>query len=254
MEQRNADVEAGAKRPPAEIRADLLASSDRLAAAVRKMPEEAWSARVEFRGRRILAADLLWLRAREVWIHAIDLMPAPLVRRPAPPDAARLLTDATGTLGARPDFPRLILVLSDESRTGPWGGARPARAPRARGGARGLADGPLEGARPAHRRGKAAAGATVMAVIPDFTAVRAGRPARRISARGARRGGRLSCCPPRRGADRLDATHVELVTIDLPGSKDLDQALGVVRSAPASARTTPSPTSAPSSCRRGAGH
>jgi maleylpyruvate isomerase len=117
IEQRNADIEAGAKRPPAEIRADLLASSDRLAAAVRKMPDEAWSARVEFRGRRILAADLLWLRAREVWIHAIDLdagasfgdLPRPMLRE--------LLTDAAGTLGARPDFPRLILVPSDESRT-----------------------------------------------------------------------------------------------------------------------------------------
>jgi maleylpyruvate isomerase len=117
VEQRNADIEAGAKRPPAEIRADLLASSDRLAAAVRKMPEEAWSARVEFRGRRILAADLLWLRAREVWIHAIDLdagasfadLPRPMLRE--------LLTDAAGTLGARPDFPRLILAPSDESRT-----------------------------------------------------------------------------------------------------------------------------------------
>jgi exoribonuclease R len=31
------------------------------------------------------------------------------------------------------------------------------------------------------------------------------------------------------GADRVDATDVELVTIDPPGSKDLDQALGVVR-------------------------
>ena len=65
------------------------------------MPEEAWSARVEFRGRRILAADLLWLRAREVWIHAIDLdagasfadLPRPMLRE--------LLTDAAGTLGAR---------------------------------------------------------------------------------------------------------------------------------------------------------
>jgi maleylpyruvate isomerase len=117
MEQRDADIEAGAKRPAAEIRADLLASSDRLAAAVRKMPEEAWSTRVDFRGRRILAADLLWLRAREVWIHAVDLdagasfadLPRPMLRE--------LLTDAAATLGARPDFPRLLLAPSDESRT-----------------------------------------------------------------------------------------------------------------------------------------
>jgi maleylpyruvate isomerase len=117
LEQREADIEAGAKRPAAEIRADLLASSDRLAAAVRKMPEEAWSAHVDFRGRRILAADLLWLRAREVWIHAVDLdagasfadLPRPMLRE--------LLTDAAASMGARPDFPRLRLAPSDESRT-----------------------------------------------------------------------------------------------------------------------------------------
>jgi exoribonuclease R len=34
---------------------------------------------------------------------------------------------------------------------------------------------------------------------------------------------------PAAGGDRVDATDVELVTIDPPGSKDLDQALGVVR-------------------------
>ena len=116
-EQRNADIEAGAKRSPAEIRADLVASSNRLAAAVRGMPEEAWSARVDFRGRRILASDVLWLRAREVWIHAIDLdagasfddLPRPMLRE--------LLTDVSATFSARKDVPRLLLAPSDESRT-----------------------------------------------------------------------------------------------------------------------------------------
>ena len=36
---------------------------------------------------------------------------------------------------------------------------------------------------------------------------------------------------PGPGPDRTDATDVELVTIDPPGSKDLDQALGVARTA-----------------------
>jgi maleylpyruvate isomerase len=117
QEQRDADIEAGATRSPAEIRADLVASSDRLAAVVREMPEDAWSTRLDFRGRKILASDVLWLRARETWIHAIDLdagasfgdLPRPMLRE--------LLTDAAATLGARPDFPRLLLVPSDESRT-----------------------------------------------------------------------------------------------------------------------------------------
>ena len=59
----------------------------------------------DFRGRRILASDVLWLRAREVWIHAIDLdagasfsdLPRPMLRE--------LLTDAAVTMGARPGLP-----------------------------------------------------------------------------------------------------------------------------------------------------
>ena len=133
-DERDADIETGAGRSAAEIRADLIASSDRLAAAVREMPEEAWSARIaDTRGRRMIASDVLWLRAREVWIHAIDLdagasfadLPRPMLRE--------LLTDAAATLGARPDFPRLLLVPSDESRTWTVGEAPP-----------GSAEGPLE--------------------------------------------------------------------------------------------------------------
>jgi exoribonuclease R len=67
-----------------------------------------------------------------------------------------------------------------------------------------------------------------MAGLPDFAAVRAEfglptgfRPAVLAEAAAAAR--------PGVGPGRLDATDVELVTIDPPGAKDLDQALGVVR-------------------------
>jgi exoribonuclease R len=40
---------------------------------------------------------------------------------------------------------------------------------------------------------------------------------------------RAAAVRPGRGPDRVDATDVELVTIDPPGSKDLDQAVGVAR-------------------------
>ena len=64
---------------------------------------------------------------------------------------------------------------------------------------------------------------------PDFDAVRAefglpgGFPAE-VLAEAER-----VAVPPVPGPDRIDATDVELVTIDPPGSKDLDQALGVQR-------------------------
>lgn len=113
-EQRDADIEAGARRTPAEIRADVVESSDRLARVVRAMPEAAWSARVQSgRGRDIPASDIPWLRAREMWVHAVDLdvgasfadMPAPMV--------TALLAEATAVLGEKPDFPPLHLVAPD---------------------------------------------------------------------------------------------------------------------------------------------
>ena len=117
-EQRNADIATGGKRAPAEIRADLLASSDRLAAVVRDTPASAWSATVQGpKGETLPAADILWLRAREVWIHAVDLDAGASFADLPRPMLHELLTDAAGTLAARPDFPRLLLRPSDEQRT-----------------------------------------------------------------------------------------------------------------------------------------
>jgi exoribonuclease R len=65
---------------------------------------------------------------------------------------------------------------------------------------------------------------------PDFAAVReefalpAGFPPAVLAEATA-----AAATRPGPGPDRLDATDVALVTIDPPGSKDLDQALGVVR-------------------------
>jgi exoribonuclease R len=72
-----------------------------------------------------------------------------------------------------------------------------------------------------------------MAVIgaqPDFAAVRAefGLPDT-FPAAVLAEAAAAAAVRPVPGADRVDATDVELVTIDPPGSKDLDQALGVVR-------------------------
>lgn len=136
-EQRDADIEAGARRAPAEIRADVVESSDRLAHVVRGMPESAWSAHVETaQGKDLIAIDIPWLRAREMWIHAVDLdvgasfadMPAPMV--------ATLLTDVTATMGERPDCPALRLTTPDGSV---WEVGDPAEAITITGPAPGLA-------------------------------------------------------------------------------------------------------------------
>ena len=91
------------------------------------------------------------------------------------------------------------------------------------------------------------------AASPDFAALRAefglpdGFPPAVLAEAAA-----AAAVRPAPGPHRVDATDVELVTIDPPGSKDLDQAVGVVRRGQGdavSACTTPSPTSEPSWCR-----
>jgi maleylpyruvate isomerase len=116
--QRNADIEAGAKRPPAEIRDDVVASSDRLAAVVRDMPQQAWSATVDNpKGAPMPASEVLWWRAREVWIHAVDLDAGASFADLPRPMLHELLTDIASTFASRPDFPPLLLVPTDEPRT-----------------------------------------------------------------------------------------------------------------------------------------
>ena len=99
-----------------EIRNDVIASSDRLAVVVRELPESAWAALVtNVQGRVIRASAVPWMRAREMWIHAVDLdagasfadMPGPMVKA--------LLVDACEAMGRKPECPALRLVDGDHT-------------------------------------------------------------------------------------------------------------------------------------------
>lgn len=117
-EQRDRDIEAGAGRDPSDIRDDVLASSDRLAVAVRGMPDVAWSSQVGDSGRPMPASDIPWLRAREMWVHSVDLdVGSSLADAPSPMLTA-LLADASRTIGGPP----LRLVATDLERDWPVGG------------------------------------------------------------------------------------------------------------------------------------
>lgn len=111
---RDAAIDAGATRTPAAIRDDVVDSSDRLAVAVREMPEKAWSAQVRnVQGVAIPATDIPWIRAREMWIHAVDLdVGASLADLPVPM-LVELIGDVVRVVGAHPDCPPLRLVASD---------------------------------------------------------------------------------------------------------------------------------------------
>jgi maleylpyruvate isomerase len=73
-QQRNADIEAGATRPPAVLRTWFHEEAGALAADLGRLTETQWAATVRTaQGRDVPATEIPWLRAREVMVHAADL-------------------------------------------------------------------------------------------------------------------------------------------------------------------------------------
>jgi maleylpyruvate isomerase len=106
---RDADIEAGAPRPPAAHLDDLRRSADRFAEAVGAMPVEAWAGTVQTRRGPWPAAMLVWGRLREIEVHHVDLDAG---YRPADwPEAFghRLLHEVAGDLAGRADVPPMVL-------------------------------------------------------------------------------------------------------------------------------------------------
>jgi maleylpyruvate isomerase len=73
-EARDAGIAETAELEPKELEADVLGGIARLAAAVKAMPPHAWAAPLRARqGHAISAADVIWMRCREAYVHSIDL-------------------------------------------------------------------------------------------------------------------------------------------------------------------------------------
>ena len=113
-QQRTLDIAAGAGRPAAEIVDDLLRADAALAEAIESLPAAAWDATVRTaRGREVPAAEVAWLRAREVWVHAVDLL-AGVGMADLPDDfVAALSAEVVGDLAARYSGPPVLLAPVD---------------------------------------------------------------------------------------------------------------------------------------------
>ncbi len=71
---RAAVIDTGARRSPRELRGWAERSAATLAGQVEQLPIEAWSAEVAaVRGEPVVARQVPWLRARELYVHAVDL-------------------------------------------------------------------------------------------------------------------------------------------------------------------------------------
>jgi maleylpyruvate isomerase len=109
-EARNHEIEFGATLPPIALRHLFDHSAVHLNVEWRDLPADAWHHKVKTaQGRTVPAEETVWMRTREVWMHAVDLdngatftdIPAPVLER--------LLTDITGAWHTRGTDTGLLL-------------------------------------------------------------------------------------------------------------------------------------------------
>ncbi len=118
VESRNRDIETAAHQAPDALRADVRTTSARFDADVEALPEQAWTARVRtFHGREVPASATLWMRAREVWLHLVDLDAGVSVESWPGDLVDTLLDEIVATMSAREDPPRWLLKATDRERT-----------------------------------------------------------------------------------------------------------------------------------------
>ena len=116
-ERRNADIESGAHRPLPALLDDLRQTCGALEVAVTTLPDAAWSATVAaFDGRPIPASRVVWIRAREVFVHVVDLDLAATWRDLPPAFVDAVLEEVVEGLSGRERVPSLRLRPSDRDR------------------------------------------------------------------------------------------------------------------------------------------
>ena len=113
-EQREADIAEGALLPVAELRAWIESSAKALATDLAAMPEQAWDAKViTAQGVTRSASEVPWMRAREVYIHTIDLSAGTQWQDLPAGFLAALLDDVTARRSSTGGGPALALTATD---------------------------------------------------------------------------------------------------------------------------------------------
>jgi maleylpyruvate isomerase len=121
-EERDAGIEAGAKRPIAEQLTDVRAASARFATACADLPAESWLAVLAETGP---AVKVVWRRLREVEVHHVDLASGYTWRDWPDAFSHRLLHELIGVRrGGEP--PSVWLKATDLSHPLQLGGGSPA--------------------------------------------------------------------------------------------------------------------------------
>lgn len=114
-EQRAADIEAGSKKPLRILTEDFRLSSNELLNAVLSLSHDDLAAMVKTsRGREIPAFEVVWMRVREVWIHAVDLGVGISFSDFPPVLLEAFMADVLGSFSSREGVPNLRISTSED--------------------------------------------------------------------------------------------------------------------------------------------
>ncbi|MCU1411100.1 MAG: maleylpyruvate isomerase [Rhodoglobus sp.] len=125
-EERAREIDYGATLSPVALRNLFGHAAVHLTVEWRDLPDGAWDTIVRTgQGRLVPASETVWMRTREVWVHAIDLDNGASFRDVPAEILERLLEDITRTWALRGDGADLVLSISDPVRLKEVGGAGP---------------------------------------------------------------------------------------------------------------------------------
>ena len=126
-EARNQEINFGATLSPIALRHLFDHSAVHLNVEWRDLPADAWHHKVKTaQGRTVPAEETVWMRTREVWIHAIDLDNGATFNDIPTPVLERLLTDITTAWHTRgTDTGLLVKVTGTDLAFGDTNAANP---------------------------------------------------------------------------------------------------------------------------------
>ena len=126
-EARNQEINFGATLSPIALRHLFDHSAVHLNVEWRDLPADAWHHKVKTaQGRTVPAEETVWMRTREVWIHAIDLDNGATFNDIPTPVLERLLTDITTAWHTRgTDTGLLVKVTGTDPALGDTNAANP---------------------------------------------------------------------------------------------------------------------------------
>ncbi len=116
--QRNEDIEASRGLPAERLRRELAETAADLADDAAGLTSDQWATTVRSaQGRDMPAADVPWMRSREVWLHALDLDTGVSPDRLPIGFCDELIEDMLGNFAAKTE---LALAVTSTSTGGHW--------------------------------------------------------------------------------------------------------------------------------------